>query len=76
MKITNIYKKTATLFFLMVAILAPVQEAWGQVTGNKYKEDYSSETIRHKAAKWHGMRSGGNFVDTFDDEHPTFKNAM
>lgn len=75
MKITNIYKKTAALFFLMVAILAPVQEAWGQVTGNKYKEDYSSETIRHKAAKWHGMRSGGNFVDTFDDEHPTFKNA-
>lgn len=67
MKITNIYKTTAALFFLMAAILAPVQEAWGQVTGNKYKEDYSSETIQHKAAKWHGMRSGGNFVDTFDD---------
>ena len=61
------YKKTAALFFLMVAILAPVQEAWGQVTGYKYKEDYSSETIQHKAAKWHAMRSGGNFVDTFDD---------
>lgn len=61
------YKKTAALFFLMVAILAPVQEAWGQVTGNKYKEDYSSDTIQHKAAKWHAMRSGGNFVDTFDD---------
>ena len=69
------YKKTAALFFLMVAILAPVQEAWGQVTGNKYKEDYSSDTIQHKAAKWYTMRSGRNFVDTFDDEHPTFKNA-
>lgn len=67
MKITNIYKKTAALFFLMVAALWPAAEAWGQVKGNKYKEDYSSKTIRHKAAKWHGMRSGGNFVDTFDD---------
>ena len=25
------------------------------------------KTITHKPAKWHGMRSGGNFVDTFDD---------
>ena len=24
-------------------------------------------SITHKAAKWHGMRSGGNIVDTFDD---------
>ncbi len=31
------YKKTAALFFLMVAILAPVQEAWGQVTGDQYE---------------------------------------
>lgn len=30
------YKKTAALFFLMVAILAPVQEAWGQVKGDRY----------------------------------------
>lgn len=36
MKITNIYKTTAALFFLMVALLAPLQEAWGQVKGNKY----------------------------------------
>ena len=61
------YKKTATLFFLMVAILAPVQEAWGQVRGNKYVNDYSNYMIVHKPAKWHGMRAGGNFVDTFDD---------
>lgn len=30
------YKKTAALFFLMVALLAPLQDAWGQVTGNRY----------------------------------------
>ena len=70
MKITNIYKTTAALA-LMVAALWPAAEAWGQRYDNRY-EDY---TIKHKPAKWHGMRSGGNFVDTFDDEHPTFKNA-
>lgn len=31
------YKKTATLFFLMVAALWPAAEAWGQVTGDKYE---------------------------------------
>lgn len=36
MKITNIYKTTAALIFLMVAALWPVAEAWGQVSGNKY----------------------------------------
>ena len=39
MKITNIYKTTAALIFLMVAILAPLQEAWGQVKGNKYVKE-------------------------------------
>lgn len=76
MKITNIYKKTAALFFLMAAALWPAAEAWGQVKGNKYESSYRSgrnevttynKTIQHKAAKWHAMRSGGNFVDTFDD---------
>jgi len=71
MKITNIYKTTAALIFLMVAALWPAAEAWGQRYDNRY-EDY---TIKHKPAKWHEMRSGGNFVDTFDDEHPTFKNV-
>lgn len=84
MKITNIYKKTAALIFLMVAALWPAAEAWGQVKGDRYQSSYtyesftvttSDKTIQHKAAKWHGMRSGGNFVDTFDDEHPTFENA-
>ena len=37
MKITNIYKKTAALFFLMAAALWPAVDAWGQaVKGNKY----------------------------------------
>lgn len=77
MKITNIYKKTAALFFLMAAALWPAAEAWGQaVKGNKYKSSYGSgwnevttdnKTIQHKPAKWHEMRPGGNFVDTFDD---------
>jgi len=61
------YKKTAALFFLMVAILWPAVEAWGQVKGDKYDNTYREVKIQHKPAKWHGMRSGGNFVDTFDD---------
>lgn len=36
MKITNIYKKTAALFFLMAAALWPAMDAVGQVTGEKY----------------------------------------
>lgn len=59
------YKKTAALFFLMVAILAPVQEAWGQVTGNKYVKEIDA-SITHKEAKWHAMRGEGEFTDTFD----------
>lgn len=84
MKITNIYKKTAALFFLMAVALWPAVDAWGQVKGNKYESSYrsgrnevttSDKTIQHKPAKWYTMRSGGNFVDTFDDEHPMFTNA-
>lgn len=68
MKITNIYKKTAALFFLMAAALWPAVDVVGQaVMGDKYDETYKDVTITHKAAKWHAMRSGGNFVDTFDD---------
>ena len=36
------YKRTAALFFLMVAILALPTEAWGQVKGDKYE---TSEAI-------------------------------
>lgn len=79
MKITNIYKKTAALFFLMAAALWPAVDAWGQettkpryVTGNKYKDDNSSVTITHKAAKWFDLRSGisdaAKAMDTFADD--------
>lgn len=69
MKITNIYKTTAALIFLMVALLVPLQEAWGQRYDNRY-EDY---TIKHKPAKWHDLRSNLNIsqaakdMDTFND---------
>lgn len=83
MKITNIYKTTAALIFLMVAALWPAAEAWGQettkpryVTGNKYKDDNSSVTITHKAAKWFDLRSGisdaAKAMDTFDDDTTMF----
>ena len=36
MKITNIYKKTAALFFLMAAALWPAVDALGQETEDKY----------------------------------------
>lgn len=67
------YKKTAALFFLMVAALWPTAEAWGQVTGDKYESSTSNITIQHKEAKWHDERGGGNFVDTFDDDSLYFK---
>ena len=38
MKITNIYKKTAALFFLMAAALWPAVDTWGQVYGDRYAE--------------------------------------
>ncbi len=77
MKITNIYKKTAALFFLMAAVLWPAVEAWGQVPGDKYNEDSASVKITHKAAKWFDLRSGiseaAKAMDTFDDETKMFK---
>lgn len=76
MKITNIYKKTAALFFLMAAALWPAVDALGQVVGNKYDETYAGETITHKAAKWFDLRSGisdaAKAMDTFDDETKMF----
>lgn len=36
MKITNIYKRTVALFFLMAAALWPVADAVGQVKGDRY----------------------------------------
>lgn len=76
MKITNIYKKTAALFFLMAAALWPAVDAWGQVLGDKYNETNASVKITHKAAKWFDLRSGiseaAKAMDTFDDETKMF----
>ena len=83
MKIRQYIKRVATLA-LMVALLAPLQEVWGQVTGNRYQSSYtygnwwnevtvttSDKAIQHKPAKWYDQRAGGNYVDTFDDEVAT-----
>lgn len=78
MKIRQYIKRVATLA-LMVALLAPLQEAWGQetttpryVTGNKYNTDHSSVTITHKAAKWFDLRTNispeSQAMDRFDDD--------
>ena len=78
MKITNIYKTTAALIFLMVAVLWPAVDAWGQVKGDKYEEDYSSDTIQHKPAKWYNIRENiemsqaAKDMDTFDDDEKMF----
>lgn len=73
MRIKNVYKRTAALIFLMVAALWPAAEAWGQKTGNWYTNTYQNQTIQHKlSTKWHKLRSGLNFIDTFDDETEYF----
>lgn len=76
MKITNIYKKTAALFFLMAAALWPAVDAMGQVLGDKYNETNASVKITHKVAKWFDLRSGiseaAKAMDTFDDDTKMF----
>lgn len=46
-----------------------------RITGITFQAKGVVPSIQHKPAKWYTMRSGSNFVDTFDDEHPMFKNA-
>lgn len=78
MKITNIYKKTAALFFLMAAALWPAVDALGQayVTGDRYNNSYMNDTIKHKPAKWHNLREGGytneSTGDTFSEKEKMF----
>lgn len=80
MKITNIYKKTAALFFLMAVALWPAVEAWGQVTRDRYNSRYEGYTINHKHAKWYEIRQelspGAKALDTFDDENDFFEMAL
>lgn len=56
MKITNIYKTTATLIFLMVAALWPVAEAWGQRT------TYDNVIIIHKQGMWYDTSYRSDYV--------------
>lgn len=60
MKITNIYKTTAALFFLMVAILAPLQEAWGQVKGDQYRIKLNPDVANIKA-RTDGNQAAGDY---------------
>lgn len=73
MRIRQYIKRMATLA-LMVALLAPLQEAWGQVKGDRYQSTYSSQKIETKAAKWHNSRgqSGNRFVDDFSEGEKFF----
>lgn len=67
MKITNIYKTTAALIFLMVAALWPAAEAWGQVKGDKYVKEIrvSNFTVKLDEA---GM-DGSNIEAAFDGNY-------
>ena len=49
MKITNIYKTTAALIFLMAAALWPAVDALGQVTGDKYRIKLNPDVANIKA---------------------------
>ena len=88
MRIRQYIKRAASLA-LMVALLAPLQEAWGQVKGNRYQSSYgygwnavttSNITINHKHAKWYEIREelspGAKALDTFDDENAFFDMAL
>lgn len=73
MKCIDSLKKNLLLLVMLVA----VHSAWAQkVIGNKYKENYSSYTITHKAAKWYDLRTNistaAKNMDTFDDDKPMF----
>lgn len=67
MKITNIYKTTAALFFLMVAALWPAAEAWGQeyVTGDQYRIKLNPE-VAGITAKTDEGKPAGDIEDAFD----------
>ena len=60
MKITNIYKTTAALIFLMVAALWPAAEAWGQVTGDQYRIKLNPVVANIKA-RTEGNQPAGDY---------------
>lgn len=62
--------------YIRLEINAQSQRATYIYNTKLYAEPTSDlPSIQHKPAKWYTMRKGGNFVDTFDDEHPMFENA-
>lgn len=81
-------KTTHELYKYALALLLAVMggvSAWGQVTGNRYRDKYgwnfntSNQTIRHKPAKWYdlreslGLSEAAKDMDTFNDEEPMFE---
>ena len=95
MKITNIYKTTAALIFLMVAALWPAAEAWGQVYGDKYVKEIrvSNFTVRlvgegadgsninaafdgdYNSSWWTAKTAGVKTIEIFFDE-PTYIHSI
>lgn len=70
---TNIYKTTAALIFLMVAALWPAAEAWGQVTGNRYWTidknsivNTNGATITAKTTEGNNASGNNGINNTFD----------
>lgn len=63
MKITNIYKTTAALIFLMVAALWPAAEAWGQVKGDQYRIKLNPDVDNIKARTDKKDEPAGDYSD-------------
>ncbi len=71
----GIIRKVAVAVCALVAMSGWL-DMWGQEYGNQYNNTYQNRSIRHKTnTKWHDMRSGGNFVDTFNDDITTVKSG-
>lgn len=80
MKITNIYKKTAALFFLMAAALWPAVDALGQVTGDQYRiklipddDNIKARTDDNEAAGDYSDANGTAYINgAFDGNNTTW----
>lgn len=80
MKITNIYKTTAALIFLMVAALWPAAEAWGQVKGDQYRiklnpdvDNIKARTDKDEPAGDYSDNNGTAYIeDAFDGDINTW----
>lgn len=80
MKITNIYKKTAALFFLMAAALWPAVDALGQVTGDQYRiklipddDNIKARTDDDEAAGDYSDANGTAYINgAFDGNNTTW----